>query len=155
MEPVPNNSSTICFRTTPKDGYASIAMMPLCGFSIGETFGQDPMSLLSRAEMLASPYLCTDGMNEKGVMTAILNLDSSEIHYYSEKPDIITFVAVRMILDRAASVDEALAMLEKYDFHSMTGVAQHLFISDASGRSVVVEWNLGALARRRFSRFRQ
>ena len=126
--------------TTPKDGYASIAMVPLCGLGIGDTFGQDPMSLLSRAEMLAAPYLCTDGMNEKGVMTSVLNLNSDELHTYSDKPDIITFVAIRMILDRAASVDEAVEMLSHYDFHSMTGVAQHLFISDASGRSVVVEW---------------
>lgn len=33
----------------------------------------------------------------------------------TDKPDITTTTAVRLILDKAASVDEAVALLEQYD----------------------------------------
>ena len=37
-------------------------------------------------------------------------------------------------------MDEALALLEQYDVHSSGGISHHLAISDASGRSVAVEF---------------
>ena len=38
--------------------------------------------------------------------------------------------------------DEAVEMLSGYDFNSMSAMAQHLYIADAQGKSVVVEWKL-------------
>ena len=48
-------------------------------------------------------------------------------------------MAIRGILDTCTSVDEALSLLESYDIHSDLG-NYHLFITDRSGRYVVVEW---------------
>ena len=49
-------------------------------------------------------------------------------------------IAVRLILDRADSTDEAITLLKKFDIHTVHGYAQHLFIADKSGKSVVAEW---------------
>ena len=63
-----------------------------------------------------------------------------ELHQDTEKPDLFMLVAVRLLLDRAADVDEAVGLLRQYDIHSGHGWTQHLFIADAGGKSVVVEW---------------
>ena len=44
------------------------------------------------------------------------------------------------MLDKCASVDEAIRLLSSYDMHSDLGGTYHLFITDKSGRYVVVEW---------------
>ena len=51
-----------------------------------------------------------------------------------------TTCAIKYLLKTAASVDEAIALLEGIDYHSDIGALHHLAISDATGRSVVVEW---------------
>lgn len=128
--------------TNPDDGYASIGMAPLAGLNIGENNSIKASSSLGKILMLASPYMCVDGINEKGLMIAVLDLAPPRTRQDTGKPKINTMVAVRMLLDRAATVDEAVKMLEQYDFNAMTLYAQHLFIADAQGHSVVVEWLL-------------
>ena len=49
-------------------------------------------------------------------------------------------LAIRYILDRCATVDEAVDFLKSYDVHSMAVYNYHLFITDKSGRSVIAEW---------------
>lgn len=43
-------------------------------------------------------------------------------------------------MDKAATVDEAIALLENFDMNSVIGFAHHFAIADASGKSVAVEW---------------
>ena len=59
---------------------------------------------------------------------------------YTEKPDLTTTTAVRLLLDKAASVDEALDLLRQYDLHASAGMMVHFAIADTSGRSVAVEY---------------
>ena len=56
------------------------------------------------------------------------------------KPNLTTTTTVRLLLDKAANVDEALALLEQYDLHASAGMMVHFSIADAAGRSVVVEY---------------
>ncbi len=137
-----SETDLLAVYTNPADGYASIGMAPLASLNIGVTEGIKATSKIGRILMLASPYMCVDGINEKGLMIAVLDLAPPRIRQDTGKPKINTMVAVRMLLDRASTVDEAVKMLEKYDFNSMTLYAQHLFIADAEGNSAVVEWQL-------------
>lgn len=135
-----NATETLTLYTAPKDGYASIGNVMLGTLNVGAPSDTEVTGFLGRASTLAAPYLCVDGMNEKGFSVSVLDLGYGEIHKYTEKPDLVTTMAVRLLLDRAANVDEAIALLEQYDFHSLHNMAQHLFLADASGRSVIVEW---------------
>ncbi|MBQ1555784.1 MAG: linear amide C-N hydrolase [Clostridia bacterium] len=126
--------------TDPADGYASYSMTDLNVIGVGEPDGLEPQSLIGKIAMLASPYLPLDGMNEKGLMVSILELDAGEIHQRTEKHDVMINVAIRLLLDRAENVEEALELLEGIDIHTINGHSHHLFICDKSGRSVVVEW---------------
>ena len=125
----------------PADGYASIDMADIGLMGLGTDAGEtDPLSAGSRFLSVAYPYLTVDGINEAGVGISILQLDHVEIHQDTGKPDILMNVAIRAILDTCGSTDEALALLDSYDMHSMIDGSFHLFITDRSGRSVIVEW---------------
>lgn len=137
-----SETDLLTIYTHPSDGYASIGMAPLGSLNLGTPGGIDTMSNLGKILMLASPYLCVDGINEKGLMVAVLDLNPQKIRQDTGKPKINTMIAVRMLLDRAANVDEAVEMLRQYDFNSMSKYAQHIYIADAQGKSVVVEWQI-------------
>ena len=56
-----------------------------------------------------------------------------------------TTTAIRLVLDKASSVDEAISLLQKYNIYFSGGIDCHYLIADASGRSVLVEYYEGEL----------
>lgn len=131
---------TMIVHTKPKNGYASISTCCLDFLGFGETFQPDG-SLMERMESLAAIYVPLDGMNEKGLMVADLMAGDDEVtHQRTERPELTTTTAIRLLLDKASTVDEAVALLKEYDMNSSIGSAHHLSIADSSGKSVVVEY---------------
>ncbi len=135
-----DETDTLVFYTEPKDGYASYGVTDLKFFDIGTRNGFYGNSLPAKVLMLAAPYATMDGINEKGVGVGILQLDIDELHQDNGKSDLMIFAAIRGILDKCATVDEAINFLGNYDIHSFLSRSYHLFITDKSGRSVIVEW---------------
>ncbi len=133
-------TDTLLVYSHPEGAYESIGVADIGIFRVGQTYPISPDSPLGRFVMVVTPYFVVDGMNEKGVGAGILELVVDETHQDNGKPDLLIYAAIRGILDTCASVDEALAFLESYDIHSGLGVDYHLFITDRSGRYVVVEW---------------
>jgi predicted choloylglycine hydrolase len=90
---------------------------------------------------LSGLFLALDGINEKGFAIADLMAgDIAETHQNTGNPSLTTTSAIAYLLKNAASVDEAVELLGKIDMHSDIGAAHHYAMSDASGRSVVVEY---------------
>ncbi|MBP7174700.1 MAG: linear amide C-N hydrolase [Thermoclostridium sp.] len=132
--------SAMIVHTIPKNGYASVSTCCLDFLGFDENWQADG-SMMDRMMAIASIYVCLDGMNEKGLMIADLMAgDKVETHQDTEKCDLTTTTAIRLILDKAATVDEAVTLLEQYDMNSSIGAAHHFSICDASGKSVVVEY---------------
>ena len=108
--------------------------------------GKNPLEWTSKyGSVVASAYdICsTDGMNEKGLAVSVLKLDGKPTHQRTGKPQITTTAALRLMLDKAANVDEALALLEKYDMNSSMETANfHFLLSDADGKNVVLEYTI-------------
>ena len=90
---------------------------------------------------LTAPYICLDGLNEKGVSIAVLTLDSDPVHQSTGKPAIATTLAIRLVLDRAASTEEAVELLRGYDMFASSGRDYHFYITDATGDGRVVEYD--------------
>jgi len=133
------DSDMVVMRTVPNDGYASVAASNIEFLGFGE--GYAPRSMMERMMLLAAIYVPLDGMNEKGLCVADLIVgDGQTTNQMTEKLDLTTTSAIRLLLDRAADVEEAIGLLEGCDMHSDIGRAHHLAISDSNGRSVVVEW---------------
>jgi len=130
----------VLVHSHPKGAYESIGIADLGVLGVGQTYTIDPDSLQGKLYMVITPYLVTDGMNEMGVSAGILELAIDETHQDNGKPDLLVYCAVRGILDKCASVDEALEFLSSYDIQSDLTATYHLFITDKTGRYVVVEW---------------
>lgn len=134
-----SDSDMVIVHTHPTNGYSSVATCNVDFLGFGD--GWKPRSLPERMMLLAAIYVPLDGMNEKGLCVADLIAGDDEVtNQQTARADVTTTSAIRLVLDRAATVEEALALLVEYDMHSDIGRAHHLAISDRTGRSVVVEW---------------
>ena len=123
----------------PEKGYASISTVNMDFIQAGA--GLDMEKLPDEMKTMAALYAPLDGMNEKGLCVSVNMIeDSAIIEQDTGKTDITTTTAVRLLLDQAADVDEALALLRKYDLHASMGMMVHFAIADARGRSVAVEY---------------
>lgn len=130
--------TTLIVQTQPKNGYASVSTVNMDFLNLGLNLSESAFVRLMSA---AAPYAPMDGMNEKGLCVAVLMIeDRPGFQQDNEKPDLTTTTAVRLLLDKAADVEEALALLEQYDLHASAGMMVHFAIADAAGRSVAVEY---------------
>lgn len=133
-------TDTLLIHSHPAGAYESIGIADLGVFGVGQTAAISPDSALGKLIMVITPYAIVDGMNERGVGAGILQLNLEETHQDNGKPDLLIFCAVRGILDTCASVDEALEFLDSYDIQSGLEADYQLFITDTSGKYVVVCW---------------
>lgn len=131
--------NAIIVHTIPDNGYESISTCNIEFLGFGE--GWKPEGMINQYMALAAIYVPLDGMNEKGLCVAdLINGDAEETHQKSGKPNLTTVSAIRLLLDKASTVDEAVALLSEYDMNSSIGTAHHLAVSDADGKSVVIEY---------------
>lgn len=143
------DGASILVRTKPRKGYKSLSMvsMNFVGLDGAKlTDGSTDLSLL-----VAAPLMQMDGMNEKGLAISVLVVvaDDCSKQFEEGKHSIMTSVMIRMLLDRAKNVDQALEMLTHYNFFS-DGFQKdrkkgnfsnyHFLLSDASGHTVVLEY---------------
>lgn len=134
-----NNCDALIVKAEPENGYASISTVNMDFIKAGTGFIIN--SLPDNIKTIAALYAPLDGMNEKGLCIAVNMIqDPDTIEQNSDKPDITTTTAIRLILDKAASTDEAVELLKTYDVHASMGMMIHFAISDAEGKSVAVEY---------------
>ena len=134
--------AAILVRTAPPGGKKSISMVDGMQLGYGQGFytdGETDLSLL-----MGLPYAALDGINEDGFAIGVLALREKQTQQDTGQPRIGTTTAIRMLLDRASTVKEALAMLKNYDMN-MKGNGHsnyHYFMADATGDYAIVEYTL-------------
>ena len=122
----------------PEEGYASVSTVNTDFIQAG---GVDISSLPDTAQAIIGLYAPLDGMNEEGFAVSVNMIeDDQTIEQDTDRPDITTTTAIRLLLDRAANVEDAIDLLSQYDFHASMGMMIHLALSDAEGNSVAVEY---------------
>lgn len=93
------------------------------------------------ARAMAALYAPLDGMNDKGLAVSVNMIeDRATINQDTGKPDLTTTTAIRLLLNKAANVDEAINLLRQYGMHASMGMMVHFAIGDNTGRGVVVEY---------------
>lgn len=133
-----NTCNALIISSRPEEGYASVSTVNM---DFVQARGLDISKLPDSIQATIGLYAPLDGMNEKGLAVSVNMIeDSATIEQDTEKPDITTTTAIRLLLDKAADVEEAIRLLEQYDLHASMGMMVHLAISDAEGNSVVVEY---------------
>jgi len=128
--------------TKPKKGYRSIACSDLSHLGYG--LDKLPQSFTKKLLCVAAVYAPMDGINEKGLCVSILALPKQASQQNTGKKCLGTSTLMRVWLDRCATVQEALELLNNYDIrHDATvGSGYHYMVSDAQGNSAVVEFDL-------------
>lgn len=137
------DTSAMVVYCSPQDGYRSVAFAALDNIQANTP----EQSLKTRLATLTAPFICLDGMNEKGVSIAVLTLDSEPTYQQTGKPTITPTLAIRLVLDHAATTAEAVALLREYDMFASGGRDYHFYITDASGDGRVVEYDCDDPAR--------
>lgn len=134
-----NHCEAMVVLSYPENGYASISTVNLDFISQGGLAGMAMKQ--DKIKTIAALYAPLDGMNEKGLAVSVNMIqDSATIEQDTEKPDITTTTAIRLLLDKAATVDEALKLLGQYDMHASMGMMVHFALADTDGKSVAVEY---------------
>lgn len=130
-----NTCEALVVTAYPSDCYASISTVNL-GFISSTAPG-----MTDEMTAIAALYAPLDGMNEKGLCVSVNMIQDNEtIRQDTDKPDLTTTTAVRLLLDRAGNVDEALELLRQYDLHASMDYMVHFAVADASGKGVAVEY---------------
>lgn len=133
-----NFCNALVVRSEPESGYASIATVNTDFIQAG---GVSLSKLPDNIQAIIGMYAPLDGMNEEGFVISVNMIqDSDTIEQDTDKPDVTTTTAVRLLLNQAANVEEAITLLEQYDLHASMGMMVHFAMADADGRSVVVEY---------------
>lgn len=139
-----SKTNTCIVYTNPGNGrHASVSTVDLqfLGLSVDE----DITGLMDKITCLAAPYIPFDGMNDAGVSCAIYMTyqgpaDSVSTNQNTDKPDITSTTMLRLILDYAGSVEEAVELVSAYDLHDSATSSYHYMVADATGRSAILEW---------------
>ena len=125
--------------TAPDNGYASVSTVNLA-FAGYSKDNLPEGSFFDRFLTLAAPFLPFDGMNEKGLAIALLAVPEAQAPYSFDKVTLNTTTTIRLVLDKAATIEEAIELLKQYNIYFSGGIECHYLIADASGHSVIVEY---------------
>ena len=135
------NCEAMVVISHPENGYASISTVNMDFITAGTRDAVRAALKMDQVRTLAALYAPLDGMNEAGLAVSVNMIrDSATIAQNTDKPDITTTTAVRLLLNKAGSVEDALSLLGQYDLHASMGMMIHFALTDRTGRSVVVEY---------------
>ncbi len=130
MEPNP----ALLLFAAPTDAYASVSMVDISylGFASGIPSWSD------RSRLLDAIYMPFDGMNEFGLAVSMMAVPEANCGHDPQKQTISGLNAIRLMLDYAKDVGEAVALLSDYNI-AFGGPPLHYLVADATGSSAVVE----------------
>ncbi|HUV15585.1 MAG TPA: C45 family peptidase [Pelolinea sp.] len=142
-----DHSPALLLYTYPSEGYRSISMVNLdfLGITVADAEELLPLSDSDRQKLSRAPFLPTDGMNEAGLAVGMAAVPFSQDDTHPENPEIGSLGVIREMLDIAATVEEALRIMEKYTIDFGEGPPIHYLIADAKGDSAVVEYGSGKM----------
>ncbi|MBN2313356.1 MAG: linear amide C-N hydrolase [Sedimentisphaerales bacterium] len=130
-----HHRSSLLLYTKPPNGYASISMVDL--YYLGYE-GMQEIPWSKRLPLLATPYATIDGMNECGVAISQNAVPQRNTPTDPNKPTLLQSQILRLVLDHAKDVDEALELIRNYNVKFL--LPNHFHIADASGNSAIVEY---------------
>lgn len=115
---------------------------------LGMDVDKNVEGLMNKIICLAAPYVPLDGINDAGVSCGIyMSYQGGEktvaTDQNTDRPDFTSTTLLRLILDYAGSVEEAVEIASAYDLHDSAGTSYHYMVADASGKSAILEWVAG------------
>ena len=137
-------TNTAIVYTDPGEGrHASYSTIDLS--FLGLDADKDVETIGQKFLTLAAPYVPLDGINDAGVACGIFMSYQGEgkgtpTDTQTDRPDITSTTLLRLILDYADSVEDAVALARQYDLHDSASSCFHYMVADSTGRSAILEW---------------
>ena len=129
--------------TSPSQGYKSVSTTALKFYGYTENFLFTGINK-DNIHLLGSPYIPCDGMNEKGLAIGFLYIPEIDYKKDDTKITLNSTTMIRVILDKASTVKEAIELIKQYNVYFSADILCHYLLADASGDSALVEyWNGG------------
>jgi len=138
-----DHSPALVLRSYPTDGYASISLVDLS--YLGIRSASDVSDPARRPELLRAAALPFDGVNEHGLAVGMAADEAGRTEVRPGRPVVGSLAVIRLALDKARTVAEAVAIFESYTVDFSGGPPLHYLIADAAGSAVVVEYVDGDL----------
>ncbi|AXB43180.1 linear amide C-N hydrolase [Amycolatopsis albispora] len=129
--------------TAPPDGYASVSLVDTS--NLGLTREVDFATEAGRRALLNAPLLPYDGMNAKGLTIGMATTPSAEPTRHAGRGQAGGIRIMRLALDEAATVDEALAVFDRHNLDFTAGPPLHYLVADAHGQAAVIEFVDGTM----------
>lgn len=136
-----SNRPSLLLETNPAQGFRSYSMVDISNLGYGYSY---PDPFLKRAGLITAPYLCLDGMNEYGLAVGEMMIPEPQPLKDPAKKTITDTEAIRLILDYAKDVPQAIKLLREYNIHFPVTV-DHYLIADRKGNSAIVEYVNGEM----------
>ena len=137
-------TNTAIVYTDPGEGrHASYSTIDLS--FLGLDADKDVETIGQKILTLAAPYVPLDGINDAGVACGIFMSYQGEgkgtpTDTQTDRPDLTSTTLLRLILDYADSVEDAVALAQQYDLHDSASSCFHYMVADSTGRSAILEW---------------
>ena len=135
-------NTCIVFTEANEGRHAAVSTVDLQFLGIDVDQGVD--GLMDKITCLAATYAPLDGINDAGVACGIYMSYQGEetvaTDQDTDKPDMPSTTLLRMILDYADSVEEAVEIASNYDLHDSAGTSYHYMVADSTGKSAILEW---------------
>ena len=136
-------NAMLVFTDANEGRHASISTVDLQ--FLGIDVDQDMTGLMDKVICLAAPYAPLDGVNDAGVSCGIYMTyqggeETVATSQDTDKPDFTSTTLLRLILDYADNVEEAVEIASSYDLHDSANTSYHYMVADASGKSAILEW---------------
>ena len=134
--------SAFIVRTAPAGKKKSISFVD--GLNFGYYQGACNNDTTDLSLLIGLPYAALDGINEDGFAIGVLSLNEAPtMQTDPAKKNINTTVAIRLLLDNASTVDEAIDLLGQYNmrmFNTDDKHNYHYLMADAKGNFAIVEY---------------
>jgi len=141
------HSPALLLFTDPKDGYGSVSMVDIAylGFRGEDAQGLTELPLEDLEPLLGAHRLPFDGMNDQGLVVGMAAVPDGGMRSDPAKSTIGSLAAIRMMLNSARNVEDAVAVLSGHNIDHGGGPAVHYLIADNGGRAVLAEFAEGEL----------
>jgi penicillin V acylase-like amidase (Ntn superfamily) len=127
----------------PPKGYSSISFCRSIDLGFGHKDLEQYTSSIFGSKLLLAPFYAMDGINEHGLTLAVAGLRQTTHRHTDDGQLVFVPFLIHKILDQAKTIEDAVNLVEKFipfdlDKNSLNG---HLIVADASGRSVILEYD--------------
>jgi len=140
-------SPALLLYTDPPDGYASTSMVDLAYMfeTSAEVQNLTELPLTERIALLETPAWPFDGVNEKGLAVGMAAVPADgSMKVDPAKDSIYSLLMIREMLDHAANVEQAVALMGSYNI-VFGGPPLHYLLADSTGHSALVEFYQGEM----------